>query len=279
MQQNDIDHLRTWIGRSETATEVLSPVPGECLAATLSLPAHAHPQGSLPPLWSWIHFPDRTPSDRLGPDGSPTGNPLRPPVPLPQVMWAGAELEFLAPMKTGVETRKTSSVADMAFKSGSRGDMVFVTYEHRYEQEGRCVMVELNRGVYLGPSEGVAKAHQPPPAAREKQWLVNEAVLFRYSALTFNSHRIHYDWRYTTEVGGYSALVVHGPLQATLLAETFRAWHPEKTVKRLALRARAPLYLTGEVTVCGGAPDGDTHTLWTLTPEGGVAMECVVTAG
>lgn len=279
MQQTEIDHLRTWIGRSETATEVLSPVPGECLAATLSLPAQAYPQGSLPPLWSWIHFPDRTPSDRLGPDGSPTGNPLRPPVPLPQVMWAGAELEFLAPMKTGVETRKTSSVADMAFKTGSRGDMVFVTYEHRYEQEGRCVMVELNRGVYLGPSDGAAKAHQPPQAAREKQWLVNEAVLFRYSALTFNSHRIHYDWRYTTEVGGYSALVVHGPLQATLLAETFRAWHPDKTVRRLTLRARAPLYLTGEVAVCGGEPDGDSHTLWTLTPEGGVAMECTVTAG
>jgi len=278
MNQTDIDRLRTWIGRTETASEVLSPVPGQCLAATLSLPPQAHPQGSLPPLWCWIHFPDRTPSDRLGPDGSPTGNPLRPPVPLPQVMWAGAEIEFLAPLATGVETRKISSVADMTFKSGSRGDMVFVTYEHRYEQAGRCVLVERNRGVYLGPSDGVAKAHLPRPATREKAWLVNEAVLFRYSALTFNSHRIHYDVKYTTEVGGYRALVVHGPLQATLLAETFRAWHPEKTVRRLELRARAPLYLTGEVTVCGGEPENGAWPLWTLTPEGGVAMECLVTA-
>jgi len=279
MNPSDVDLLRTWIGRSEAASEILSPVPAECLAATLSLPPQMHPQGSLPPLWHWLHFPDRTPSDRLGPDGSPTGNPLRPPVPLEQVMWAGAELEFLAPLRTGVDTRKESRVADLTFKSGTRGDMVFVTWEHRYLQADRCVLVEQYRGVYLGPSEGVAKTHAAPPAAREHQWLMNEAVLFRYSALTFNAHRIHYDWRYTTEVGGYPALVVHGPLQATLLAETFRAWHPDKTVRKLELRARAPLYLSEPVTVCGSAPDGDAHRLWTRTAQGGVAMECVVTAG
>lgn len=279
MNDHDIAHLRSWIGRSETAREVLSPVPSRCLAATLSLPPERHPADGLPPLWNWIHFPDTTPSDRLGPDGSPTGNPLRPPVPLEQVMWAGAELEFLAPLRFGVDTRKESTVADLVFKQGTRGDMVFVTWEHRFFQEDRCALVERNTGVFLGPSEGAAKVHAPRPAVREQQWLMNEAVLFRYSALTFNAHRIHYDRPYATEVGGYSALVVHGPLQATLLAETFRAWHPDKTVKRLALRARAPLYLDGPVTVCGGAPDGASYPLWTRTPQGGAAMECVVTVG
>jgi len=279
MNPQDVERLRTWIGRSVAMSEVLSPVPAECMAATLSLPGQMHPQGSLPPLWHWLHFPDRTPSDRLGPDGSPTGNPLRPPIPLEQVMWAGAELEFLAPLRTGVDTRKESSVADMTFKSGTRGDMVFVTWEHRYVQDGSCALIERYRTVYLGPSEGAARAHAAPPAAREMQWPMNEAVLFRYSALTFNAHRIHYDWRYATGVGGYPALVVHGPLQATLLAETFRAWHPGSKVKRLELRARAPLYLGGPVTVCGGQPEGDTCRLWTRTVEGGVAMECSVSAG
>ena len=279
MNDNEIEKLRGWIGRTETANEILSPVPAQSLAATLSLPAQTHPSGSLPPLWNWIYFPDKTPSERLGPDGSPTGNPLRPPVPLEQVMWAGAELEFLAPLRTGVETRKVSTVADMTFKRGSRGEMVFVTWEHRFFQADCCMVVELNRGVFLGPSEGAAKVHPTPAAVREKQWLMNEAVLFRYSALTFNAHRIHYDWRYTTEVGGYPALVVHGPLQATLLAETFRAWHPDKVVKRLELRARAPLYLGGPVTVCGGEPNGDTYSLWTRTAQGGAAMECAITVG
>ena len=106
---------------------------------------------------------------------------------------------------------------------------------------------------------------------------VNEAVLFRYSALTFNAHRIHYDSGYATAVGGYPALVVHGPLQATLLAETFRARYPDKVVRKLELRARAPLYLGGSVTVCGGLPNGNEYSLWTRTPGGGAAMECLVT--
>ena len=277
MNPNDVEMLRGWIGRSETSREVLSPVPAQCLAATLCLPAHSVPPGTLPPLWHWLHFPDRTPSDRLAADGSPTGNALRPPVPLSQVMWAGAELDFLGPLRTGVDTVRESKVADVSFKTGTRGDMVFVTWEHRYLQAGRCALVELNRGVFLGPSEGAARAHPARPAVREKPWRVDEAVLFRYSALTFNAHRIHYDLGYASGTGGYPALVVHGPLQAMLLAETFRAWHPELHVRRIVLRARAPLYLGGPVTVCAGEPDGASTPLWTRAAGGGPAMECVVT--
>jgi 3-methylfumaryl-CoA hydratase len=277
LTENEIENLRTWIGRSRTAHEVLSPVPAACLAATLSLPDAGHPSNQLPPLWSWLYFPDLTPSDRLAADGSPSGNPLRPPVPLEQVMWAGAEFEFLGPLRVGVQTRKESTVADLTFKRGSRGEMVFVTWEHRFFQDEQCAVIERYRGVYLGASDGKAKVHPMPEAAYERQWLVNEAVLFRYSALTFNAHRIHYDSGYATAVGGYPALVVHGPLQATLLAETFRARYPDKVVRKLELRARAPLYLGGSVTVCEGWQNGNEYSLWTRTPEGGAAMECLVT--
>ena len=275
----DLEPFRPWMARSETVDETLSPIPALCLAATLNLPADTAP-ATLPPLWHWMHFLDRTPTNALGEDGSPRSRSLLPPIPLEQIMWAGSEIEFHAPLRLGEPARKTSRILDMVPKSGSRGPMVFLTHEHRYEQQGRTAIVELTRAVFLGAASGAAAAPvaTPAPAAREMDWPMDEATLFRYSALTFNTHRIHYDLPYATRVGGYPGLVVHGPLQATLLAETFRKWHPERTVKSMAFRARASLYCGAPVTVCAGAPDGDRLTLWTRTQAGGAAMECTIVA-
>lgn len=280
MNDNDIERLRTWIGRSETASEILSPVPARCLAATLSLPPQLHPADELPPLWHWLYFPDTTPSSELGDDGAPRSGGLMPPVPLEQVMWAGNECEFFHPLQTGMETRKQSTLTDMVFKEGSRGEMVFVTWEHRYEQRGRLALLERAHAVFLGASNdrANAKASVERKSVRNQQWLMNEAVLFRYSALTFNSHRIHYDLGYASKVGNYPGLVVHGPLQATLLAETFRAWHPDKVVQKAEFRARAPLFLGAPVTVGAAEPNGNSFALWTQSSAGGPAMDCVITA-
>lgn len=279
MTEYELDHLRSWIGRSETAHETLSPVPVECLAATLSLPRSEWPTHTLPPLWHWLYFPDTTFSDRLGEDGAPRTQALLPPVPAEQIMWAGAEFEFIAPLVIGVATQKCSRVAEIDAKLGSRGPMVFVTLEHRYEQGGQTVLIERVRIVFLGAAGGgsaPAVSHAAPERVRQRPWTVNEAVLFRFSALTFNTHRIHYDHPYATECAGYPGLVVHGPLQALLIAETFRLQQPQAVVRRAAFRARAPLFCGEDVMVCETEVGGSTQLLWTKSAAGDVAMEGVV---
>jgi 3-methylfumaryl-CoA hydratase len=272
----DLQPYQSWLERRDTVSETLAPIPALALAATLDLPEA--PAQSLPPLWHWLHFLDRVPSSQLGPDGSPSRRSLLPPIPLPEVMWAGAETEFLRPLRIGEPAVKTSRLSDMVAKSGARGPMVFLTQEHRVEQGGELALIERTRAVVLGAQTSKPAAGPPddPPGERERAWLVDESVLFRFSALTFNSHRIHYDLRYTTEVGGYPGLVVHGPLQAVLLAETFRAWHPQARVTRIAFRAQAPHYCSGQVVVRGEARSERQYALWTRPPAGGTAMSCVI---
>lgn len=280
MEQIDLEAFRAWTERSESAEETLGPVPALALAATLDLAPAEAPGATLPPLWHWLHFLDRTPSSRLGDDGAPRDNTLRPPIPLEQVMWAGSEIDFHAPLALGAPARKTSRIVDMTAKTGSRGPMVFVTVEHRFEQNGQAAITERTRAVFLGAATGAKPAAPEQPRAFERslEWPMDEARLFRFSALTFNTHRIHYDLAYATQVGGYPGLVVHGPFQALLLAETFRKWHPDARVARIEFRARASLYCGLPVVVCGAGPQDGRYPVWTRTPEGGVAMEATITA-
>lgn len=272
----DLQPYQSWLERRDTVTETLAPIPALALAATLDLPEA--PAQALPPLWHWLHFLDRVPSSQLGPDGSPSRRSLLPPIPLPEVMWAGSETEFLRPLRIGEPAVRISRLADMVAKTGARGPMVFLTQEHRVEQAGDVALIERTRAVVLGAQTSKPAAAPPddPPGERERAWLVDESVLFRFSALTFNSHRIHYDLRYTTEVGGYPGLVVHGPLQAMLLAETFREWHPQARVTRIAFRAQAPHYCNGKVVVRGAARSERQYALWTRPPAGSTAMSCVI---
>jgi 3-methylfumaryl-CoA hydratase len=277
----DLTAFQSWLDHRDTATELLSVVPAHGLAATLNLPAASVPSEALPPLWHWLHFLDRTPSAQLADDGSPRMRALLPPIPLDQIMWAGSEIDFIRPLRLNEAASRQSRILDMTGKSGSRGPMVFLTTEHRVEQRGEVAIVERNRAVFLGAAAPVAApaAFSRRPAERDRTWQVDEAVLFRFSALTFNSHRIHYDLPYATQVGGYPALVVHGPLQAILLAETFREWFPDRPVSRIEFRAKGSLFC-GEPLVVGGAPRGHgSYALWTTSPRAECAMECVVSHG
>jgi len=278
MSAPDLQPYLPWLERRERSLETLSPVPAQLLAATLDLPAERRPQAELPPLWHWLHFLDRTPSAQLGDDGSPRSRTLLPPIDLPQIMWAGAETEFHKPLRLDEPAEKRSRISDMTPREGSRGPMVFLTHEHQVLQGGELAVVERTRAVFLGAASPSAAAAPPPEpqGEREREWLVDESVLFRFSALTFNSHRIHYDLRYTTQVGGYPGLVVHGPLQAILLAETFRQWHPGARLTRIAFRAQAPHYCSGKVLVRGATRGAGQYALWTCPPTGGVAMSCTV---
>ena len=277
----DLTAFQSWLEHRDNATELLSVVPAHGLAATLNLPAASVPADALPPLWHWLHFLDRTPSAQLADDGSPRMRALLPPIPLDQIMWAGSEIDFIRPLRLNEAASRQSRILDMTGKSGSRGPMVFLTTEHRVEQRGEVAIVERNRAVFLGAAAPVAApaAFSRRPTERDRTWQVDEAVLFRFSALTFNSHRIHYDLPYATQVGGYPALVVHGPLQAILLAETFREWFPDRPVSRIEFRAKGSLFC-GEPLVVGGAPRGHgSYALWTTSPRAECAMECVVSHG
>lgn len=277
----DLTAFQSWLDHRDTATELLSVVPAHGLAATLNLPAASVPSEALPPLWHWLHFLDRTPSAQLADDGSPRMRALLPPIPLDQIMWAGSEIDFIRPLRLNEAASRQSRILDMTGKSGSRGPMVFLTTEHRVEQRGEVAIVERNRAVFLGAAApGAAPAaFSRRSAERDRSWQVDEAVLFRFSALTFNSHRIHYDLPYATQVGGYPALVVHGPLQAILLAETFREWFPDRAVSRIEFRAKGPLFCGESLVVCGAPRGHGSYALWTVSPRAECAMECVVSHG
>ncbi|MHA6346680.1 HTD2 family dehydratase [Roseivivax sp. CAU 1761] len=213
-----------WIGREETAQARVEPVQAEMLAATLSDAGALPPEGDaiLPILWHWVAFLPTVPMDRLGPDGHPQLGGFLPPVALPRRMWASGRLEFLRPLHVGERLTRHSRIADVSEKRGSTGAMVFVTVAHEIAGEDGLAIRESQDIVYIEmPDRFRAPKALPVPAApaAERVVPVNEALLFRFSACTFNAHRIHIDLAYAREVEKYPNLVVHGPMQAMMLAQ------------------------------------------------------------
>lgn len=274
----DIDHLRTWIGQTVTIDDVVTPVPLKALTATLDRnDPPVGPDASVPPCWHWLYFLPLPQQSEIGPDGHPTRGGFLPPVPLPRRMWAGSQLTFHTPLRVGQQISRTSRIADVRLKDGRTGPLVFVNVDHEIRADGQLAISERHDIVYRDmPAPG-----EPAPAGvvapGGEQWSCriepDDVLLFRYSALTFNGHRIHYDRRYVTEVEGYPGLIVHGPLIATLLLDLLRRNLPEAVVKNFSFRAVKPLFDVAPFTVCGRSEDAETVTLWARTPEGHLAME------
>lgn len=231
-----------YLGRTETQEDVVDARLVQGLSATLSQPL---PEGDLPPLWHWMLFQDWKPAEGLGPDGHPKRGGFLPPVHhLERRMWAGGRLRFSGALRAGDKVSRTSRILKISQKTGGSGELVFVTVGHSLSGPRGPVLEEEQDIVYRGAGGAAMKAAPAAPAwpdalARE---LVPDAVqLFRYSALTGNGHRIHYDFPYVTEVEGYPGLVVHGPLQATWLA-----WHalqlagPGAQLARFSFRGQRP---------------------------------------
>ncbi len=272
-----------WIGRSETSDDVAALDPALRLAATLDradLLARLQTRGeSLPPCWHWLYFLPRAPHSALGADGHPAKGGFLPPVALPRRMWAGSRIEFIAPIAFGAPMRRTSTIQRVEEKRGRSGALTLVTVRHEIHADGTPAVVDEHDIVYReapqpGTQSTAAPAQdQPVRHADFRRTIVPDPVLlFRYSALTFNGHRIHYDRRYVTEVEGYPGLVVHGPLQATLLLDLLDRELPAARVARFAFRALAPIFDVAPFDVCG-ARAGDGARLWTLTPDGRVALD------
>ncbi len=278
MPQSGDAHLSEWIGKSETRSEVLAAFPANALAATLDRVDPPYEEGSaLPPLWHWLHFLPIHPLSESGPDGHAVKGGFLPPVPLPRRMWAGSRLDFLRPLRLGNAVRRVSTITRVEHKSGRSGDLVFVTVRHElFDTDGPAIEEEHDI-VYRGAAEPGAPAPAPIAAPADADWVrpirPDPVLLFRYSALTFNSHRIHYDHEYVTGVEGYPGLIVHGPLIATLLLDGLRRAKPEARVTRFSFRALAPIFHVDDFAVCGTIAEPGKASLWAKKTNGALCMD------
>ena len=274
----DIDHLRSWIDRTESVHDVATVVPLRALSATLDRDDPAIDLGTdVPPCWHWLYFLPLHRQSDIGPDGHAKRGGFLPPVPLPRRMWAGSRIEFLAPVRAGQAINRSSRIANVSMKEGRTGPLVFVNVHHEIRAEGQLAIHEEHDIVYRDmpqPGEPApAGVVAPTNATWTREIRPDDVLLFRYSALTFNGHRIHYDRRYVTEVEGYPGLIVHGPLIATLLLDLLRRQLPTAQVRRFSFKAMKPIFDIAPFSVCGRLEGDKTVKLWAVTPEGHLAMD------
>jgi 3-methylfumaryl-CoA hydratase len=264
--------LAAWVGRTETRTDRISERVAQLLAATLDRKVMPAVGAALPPLWHWTHFVPDARTSNLGPDGHPKRGRFLPPVPLPRRMWAGGRFTFDHPLFVGEKAMRRSTIRDVTVKSGKSGTLAFVKVVHEIEGETGHALTEEQDIVYREEASGPPPA--PPDSPAGGQWsdeiAPDPVLLFRYSALTFNSHRIHYDHPYATEAEGYPGLVVHGPLIATLLAESLGR-RTSRVLRSFAFRAVSPLIAPASFTLNGRIED-DRAALWAANSEGRLAM-------
>jgi len=231
----------TWIGRSETVHDCISHNLVKRIAATLGEPAPA-PGDPLPELWHWAFFQDAVEHSGLGGDGHPARGGFLPPADNRNRMWAGGRLEFLHPLRVDAQVSRRSTILNVQEKHGRTGALLFVTVQHEYVQDDQQALIDEQDIVYREPPPPKLGGTEPMP---QGDWHLHvqptPTLLFRYSAVTFNGHRIHYDWPYVTETEGYPGLVVHGPLIATLNVQAFVRANPQLTVRRFSFRGVRPL--------------------------------------
>lgn len=279
MSDVDIDHLRSWIGRERTVEDIITPRLAASLDAVLDIEGPADVGAPAPVGIHWCLAPDIVPMRGIGPDGHPARGGFLPPVPFPRRMWAGGELKTLDRLLIGDTVLRHSVIEDVVLKSGRSGAMIFVSVRHDYATARGPAIEERQDIVYrkLEPASGSAQPTPPVPADPAKADIVraiaaDPVLLFRYSAITFNGHRIHYDQPYVTGEEHYPGLIFHGPLQATLLlalATEQRGGHLPAT---FAFRSVHPLFAGGRPHI-HARKDADGLTLWLTDDVGNVTMK------
>ena len=277
-------NLQDWTGRTETVDDAVTATPFAAMAATLDWPKDSalRPLSGtvLPLLWHWLYFLPLAPQSEIGTDGHPKRGGFMPPVPLPRRMWAGSDFEFHAPLRVGDALSRTSTILNVTEKSGRSGSLIFVKVRHeiRRNREAAVALTEHHNIVYRAAAspDDIAPPAQVAPSvsAWQRRIVPDDVLLFRYSALTFNGHRIHYDRKYALEVEGYPGLVVHGPLIATLLMDLLRQQLPHARVLRFEFKAVRPTFDITPFSVHGQpTPDGKSIHLWACDHDGWLTMD------
>jgi 3-methylfumaryl-CoA hydratase len=284
MMTPDLATWQQWLGRSELRVQQVSAEPVAAMAATLDREDPEPAIGAeVPPLWHWILFTPRDLQSDIGPDGHARRGGFLPPVPLPRRMWAGGRVDFHHSLRVGDRIERSSRIADIQLKQGRSGPLAFVTVRHEITDSRGLAIVEEQDIVYREGARPGAASPAPQRAPTDevfaREIAPDPVLLFRYSALTFNGHRIHYDRSYATGVEDYPGLVVHAPLVATLLIELLRREVPHVRVRRFSFKAVGPLFDIDRFIVCG-RPDGATaFALWARDPEGALAMRASADVG
>jgi len=277
MTAPDLDHLRSWVGRQDRGSQTLSPMLVQQFNATFDR-TFSTQQGDVAPLL--IHFCLAQPTAataELGPDGHAARGEFLPPVPLPRRMWAGGAFTFHGDIRVGETVDRVSTIKNVVLKQGRTGLLCFVTVEHQIRSGGALVLSERQDIVYREAPDPdrlqtITPADPAPPGQHTQQIMPSAAYLFRYSALTFNGHRIHYDRDYVRDVEGYPGLIVHGPLQATLLCQ-FAADLKGQRPASFSFRSIGAIFDTSDFTLNAEETDGSSLKLWTAQDGGPVAME------
>jgi 3-methylfumaryl-CoA hydratase len=271
----DMRDLRDWVGRSETRADIATAAPLADLAALLDDDPAQKPPEIVPPLGHWLYFHPSVARSLIGDDGHPRTGDFLPPVPLPRRMWAGSDVHFLAPIPVGAPIERRSVVSNVIHKVGKSGDLIFVAVDHVITTNSKELIVERQDLVYRGP-HGDPAASQTPPSTQVDEirgWVITPTPidLFRFSALTFNAHRIHYDRDYARNVEGHADLLVQAPFAATLLMKHLMREMPEIRVKSFAFRAKSPLLANREMKLML-APQADCINLTATDNLGVVSM-------
>lgn len=280
MASDELDYA-DWIGRTQSTEDDITVQAVAAMSATLDRDDPPPQKGDpLPPLWHWMYFTPKIRHAGLGPDGHPQRGDFLPPIPLPRRMFAGASYIFHTPLRLGESVSRTSEILSVTSKQGRSGPLAFVKVRYVYSMGAEVALEEIQDIVYR---EAAGKSEPPAPAPgpleiEDGAWrrgvTVDPVTLFRYSALTFNGHRIHYDYPYTTAVEGYPDLVVHGPLIASYLVDLCREQTGDRPFSSFFFRAKKPLFANTPFEVMGGLDEADNgFWLKALAPDGTEAME------
>jgi 3-methylfumaryl-CoA hydratase len=274
----DMAHLQSWVGHESQTEDVISAVSACLMAATLDQDTKFEAGDVLPPGWHWLYFHEPVKVSALGPDGHVARGGFLPPAPLPRRMWAAGKLTFIQPLLIGERAMKHSRIKSVEEKQGRSGQLCFVVVEHQISVEGNLRLREEQTLVYRdAPKPGERPISEPAPrvAYCTETLQTDPVLLFRYSALTFNGHRIHYDVDYCRNVEGYPGLVVHGPLVATLLLDLFGRCYPNNPIAQFNFKAVSPLFHTQPFAL-HSLYDGQRGHAWAANARGELAMSAAI---
>jgi len=271
------NQYQAWIGKQSSTRALVTAYQADALTATLDRDDPPYKEGDvIPPGWHLFYIREVVKLRDTAEDGHPKRGDFLPPIDLPRRMWAGTRATYHKPIHVGENISNVTTIESVTPKVGKTGQLVFLKLKNEISGEDGLATTELQDVVYREEAQPGVAAPEPPPPPGEAVWKrtihPSSVLLFRYSALTMNSHRIHYDRTYVTEVEKYPGLLVHGPLTFTLLLDLFRRENTDKTLKSFSVRAVSPIYDTHDFVV-EGSPDGENAaTLWALNHEGRLAM-------